>query len=317
MDASGKLWRIAGNVACPEFWSFEHAFAAECGQALSPQVTFDAGLSPPRAPPSLQSFWNNHPPRFLRPPRPAANCLFLHATCLRGAAESPSWRNASPAAHFMTESGDAAHHAATDSPSEQGRQQEDSQQDVPQSDGLISREGTPPPLPPRPKPLQLLGEDDSSFQGSLLKPNQSRPALQSKATTALSLAGIHTYQEGSGSSPSRPSSRSRRSSIRHDLRSRSASDVDDTASIRSYAPTLGPGTDAESLLGEVIPGQEDAGWRAVHAYLSKGLPQAGLFPDDPNFEAAFEIEFDEVVDIASDGSNQGQRVWSFFAQRRC
>ncbi|KAK3108028.1 Vacuolar fusion protein mon1, partial [Teratosphaeriaceae sp. CCFEE 6253] len=106
-----------------------------------------------------------------------------------------------------------------------------------------SGELTPPPLPPRPK-LDHLDGPPTPHGGSLrLSKRTSRPQLLSQATTALSLADVHT-QSGKGPagqrSPSASRTGSRRQSFTHFGRflGTSESGGEDSASLKSYAPTL-------------------------------------------------------------------------------
>lgn len=162
-----------------------------------------------------------------------------------------------------------------------------------------SREGTPPPLPPRPKNLQLLdGRPQTS--GSL---NPSRPPLQSKATIQLSLADTQSYSDEPKDTVS--SDASKQMSYQGLGVNRSGSEADDSASIKSFAPTIGMGGDAESLLGEVLYGQDKAIFKSLgHRLGSLSGHSERIFPDDPEFEDAFEHEFDEVEEMKADGSNE-------------
>ncbi|KAF2501421.1 DUF254-domain-containing protein [Lophium mytilinum] len=164
-----------------------------------------------------------------------------------------------------------------------------------------SREGTPPPLPPRPKNLQLLdGRPQTS--GSL---KVSRPSLQSKATTQLSFADTQSYSDESRDTISTDAGKLK--SFTHLGKDRIGSDADDSISIKSFAPTIDIGGDAESLLGEVLGDQE----KDVIKVLGKqfdgmsGLSISDvLFSEDAQFSQAFEHEFDEIEDMAADGSNE-------------
>lgn len=145
-----------------------------------------------------------------------------------------------------------------------------------------SREGTPPPLPPRPH----MGVPAMARQ-------PSRPQLVSKATTQLSISNTQAY--GSDARDTRSSN--------------ATSDGDDSASIRSYAPTLAA-AGGESILGEIVEAggksrQEQTLRRSLGHGFDDGERQS-MFPPDPDFEAAFDRELDDVDDMAADGSNQGQ-----------
>lgn len=187
--------------------------------------------------------------------------------------------------------------------------------------GAESRESTPPPLPPRPKLLQHPTEKPTtSAAGGLRLPSFS---LRPRATTALSSTGVEVHSNSPNdkntnkntAANARLSPISRQAS-RSNLRSTSAtrrgseggkgSEGDDTSSTRSPAPTLGPATDVESLLGEALLENEST------TYVSKGHETAAaedpLFPEDKEFEAAFADEFTELEEMDVDGSNEGTAV---------
>jgi vacuolar fusion protein MON1 len=177
----------------------------------------------------------------------------------------------------------------------------------PTTEEAASREGTPPPLPPRPKVPPSPNSRPSSSEASLRLPpsssrprNASRPPLQSKATTALYLTDVHTQSHGGNETLTSPTSR-RTSFATHTLgASRAGSDADDTASVRSFAPTMGAAAEIQSMLGDVLPVKPMA--KALGTIV--GLGEKDLFPEDVDFEDAFEHEFDELDDITSDGLNE-------------
>ncbi|KAF1928849.1 DUF254-domain-containing protein, partial [Didymella exigua CBS 183.55] len=174
-----------------------------------------------------------------------------------------------------------------------------------------SREGTPPPLPPRPRPQ--LGVPTGS---SLSRPasshsiarQPSRPQLVSKATTQLSVTNTQAYGSDSRDDAASPAS----SVPRHvlpDLPSSTTSDADDGASTRSYAPTIAEAGGA-SMLGEIADAPEKSKQEeTLLRSLGHGFGDAerqSLFPPDPDFELAFGREFEDVDDMAADGSNEEQ-----------
>ncbi|KAF2429527.1 DUF254-domain-containing protein [Tothia fuscella] len=171
-----------------------------------------------------------------------------------------------------------------------------------------SREGTPPPLPPRRKLLETPDRRPPTSSGALTLPRSTprsaaRPPLQSKATTALSLADIHSHAHvNEGSYSNSPASRQLSLGGLRTAHSGHGSDGDETASVISYAPTMEAGTDVESMLGDVLRDRSTPGW--VPFSPRKGVEEGSLFPDDPDFEEAFEHEFDELDDITSDGLDQ-------------
>jgi len=171
-----------------------------------------------------------------------------------------------------------------------------------------TRDETPPPLPPRPK-LGLMG--DTSGAGSLrLAKRGSRPQLQSQATTALSLAGVHTQSRADAASvQSSPTSRavSRKHSLTHFGRFMNNSDSggDDSASLRSYAPTLDVRLDSDSLLGDVPETEATPAWSALSAHLEQDNPfeldaQEGEFAD-----MQIQHEFDEIASKGEGASDEG------------
>lgn len=173
-----------------------------------------------------------------------------------------------------------------------------------------SRELTPPPLPPRPRLEVPNGRPPTSGAGSLrLSKRASRPQLQSQATTALSLADVHTQSRGeSASVHSSPASRavSRKQSFTHFGRfiGNSDSGGDDSASLRSYAPTLDVRLDGESLLGDLANAEASPAWRALSAQMECGDPFEALSPDTDLFSLQIQQEFDEIGSVDVDGSNE-------------
>jgi hypothetical protein len=174
-----------------------------------------------------------------------------------------------------------------------------------------SREGTPPPLPPRPMLLQTPNQRPHTSAGlgpprSSSRPRTAnRPNLQSKATTALSLADIHSQTHG-GEEPHLSTPTSRQISFAG-LRlghSRRGSDEADTASIMSFAPTLEAGTEVESIMGDVLQDRNTPGRMPITP--RKDFSEGSLFPPDSDFEDTFEHEFDALDDITSDGLNEGK-----------
>ena len=77
-------------------------------------------------------------------------------------------------------------------------------------------------------------------------------------------------------------------------------------SIRSFAPTVGAGGYAESLLGDVFEsGQQSAPWRSLGTGNERN-DQFDLLPyDEEEPMPDFSRDFDELDDINSDGSNEG------------
>lgn len=168
---------------------------------------------------------------------------------------------------------------------------------------------SPPPLPPRPTIHQRLETQLHSPTGSLrLSKSSNRPHLQSKATTALSVAQLYKdlpAESGSNSEGLQvPGLRPARSITNlRQYGERRASDMADTASIRSArsARSIMSGysrpTDVESLLEDMLEQGYD-----------EGLGGGGIFEshqhEDAQFELIFKYEFDELEELEQDGSNE-------------
>lgn len=173
-----------------------------------------------------------------------------------------------------------------------------------------------PPLPPRPTNVNLLREGSFSPGGSLRRLSKSpRPHLQSTATTALSRTDIHTqsYPDGSretfaASVQKTPPSKAVAAfgSIRR-MQAVSDSEGGDSASVRSYAPTLETGGDVESLLGEVLgASQESPAWRLHNTQNEAPDPFESMTYEDDEVDVDFYREFDEIGAVAADGENEGK-----------
>lgn len=181
---------------------------------------------------------------------------------------------------------------------------------------IASTESERPPLPPRPKTLHLLEINNQSLNNTPHVEKKSlRPQLQSYATTAVSRTDIQTqlFPDGSretyaNSARSTPSGKSFRldTPTSTNAQGRNGSDMDDSVSVQSYAPTVGAGEYAESLLGDVFgSGQQSSAWRLLHTQIDRVntfdvIPYDGAEPT-----ADFSREFDELDDVAPDGRNEG------------
>jgi hypothetical protein len=171
-----------------------------------------------------------------------------------------------------------------------------------------SREGTPPPLPPRPqRGVPSFSSRPASSHSVARRP--SRPQLVSKATTQLSVTNTQAYGSDSRDDSISPAS-SKPRHVLPNLSSNATSEADDSASIRSDAPTIAE-AGGESILGEIVDTteksrQEETLLRSLGHRFNDAERQS-MFPPDPDFESAFGREFDDVDDMAADGSNEGQR----------
>ncbi|ORX98619.1 trafficking protein Mon1-domain-containing protein, partial [Clohesyomyces aquaticus] len=160
----------------------------------------------------------------------------------------------------------------------------------------VSREGTPPPLPPRPRNTSFLDSRPSTSHSS----SPSRPRLVSNATTQVSYADTKAYSDElvEESASSGASRRKNYLSL-----GQHQSDVDDSGSVKSLAPTTGGGEYAESILGHVM-GVPEKSLLASLGHRFSDKESESLFPADPAFEDAFEHEFDEVDEMKPDGANE-------------
>ena len=175
-------------------------------------------------------------------------------------------------------------------------------------------EGSRPALPPRPRKASLLGDHKTSGSSLQVPKRSMRPQFPSQATTALSLTDIHTqsYPDGScetyansaKSTPSGSSFRIESAASRH--RSKYESEGDESASVISYAPTVGTMGDAESLLGDILgAGQENPAWRLMSSQTEKADPFNFLSFENEEPTADFNREFDELGALDAQGNNEG------------
>ncbi|KAI4247455.1 MAG: hypothetical protein L6R40_001403 [Gallowayella cf. fulva] len=164
----------------------------------------------------------------------------------------------------------------------------------------------PPPLPPR----AYQKAPNVGLAGIRTPSTPIRPRLQATATTAVSRTDIHTqsFQDGSretyaASKQSSPPSTSWAgwSSIRR-LKVQEGSE---SASIRSYAPTLDTGADVESLLGGFLGQEQTSGWNILNGQLEEtGLQQVDSSEDD-GVLLDFDQEFDEIGGLDSGDTSEG------------
>ena len=173
----------------------------------------------------------------------------------------------------------------------------------------VDDEGPRPPLPPRPRNPELL-HPGGTLQGQI----RSRPKLQSTATTALSCTDVHTQSFHDGSrdrlsalTESTDSSRTLRGagSLRG-FKGWTSGDLDDSASVKSFAPTLEAGGDVESLLGEILRDPEETpSWKSLSARAEEPDPCDPItFEQDAGLKG-FEQEFDELGEVDAKGNNEG------------
>ncbi|KAL9000653.1 MAG: hypothetical protein Q9169_000689 [Polycauliona sp. 2 TL-2023] len=194
------------------------------------------------------------------------------------------------------------------------------QEAEPPVEDTVCDEEEPPPLPPRPTRPEAYRKASNVGPAVLRSPHSTvRPRLQATATTAVSRTDIHTqsYQDGSRetyaaskqSSPT-PSAWGGWSSIRR-LKSQEASD---SASIRSYAPTVGKG-DVESLLGGFAAQEQTSGWNIFDAQLKEtGLQQDDASEDDSVLDD-FHQEFEEI-DASNAEENTEEKLLARWQAKR-
>ncbi|KAL4803762.1 trafficking protein Mon1-domain-containing protein [Aspergillus unguis] len=159
----------------------------------------------------------------------------------------------------------------------------------------------PPPLPPRPNTLSLL-EDGGAAPGSpRINTPATHPTLQSRATTAVSLAKISQNEGGKEALPARslPGTVRAKASLSHLATSRGGSDTGDSASIRSYVPYSEAGD--ENIFGDLTSSESE-----LVQQDSTGLMQFPEFQAD-DVEDDFTSELEPVGDIGEGGENEGTR----------
>jgi hypothetical protein len=166
-----------------------------------------------------------------------------------------------------------------------------------------------PPLPPRPTKLDLLDERASSGSIRLPKRMASRPNLQARPTTAVSLTDVHTshnlhdHDTSTLAIPSRPVSRKQSTATIDRFRSRVGSDAAETSSVRSFTNTVGTAAEMESLLGDPFP--TSPAWKSLSAQLEKGNPMDDhVFDEDDIFSLRMHHEFDELEEFRANGTNE-------------
>lgn len=136
----------------------------------------------------------------------------------------------------------------------------------------------------------------------------SRPQLVSKATTHLSLSNGQAFGTESRDDTATIATK-QRTFLGGNLASHSASDADDNASVKSFMPGVEGMGDGESIMGEVMGKEEKTDTektllRTLWHKFADSEAQS-MFPLDPDFDAAFGREFDEIEDMSTDGSNEG------------
>ena len=183
--------------------------------------------------------------------------------------------------------------------------------------GNNSDEELPPPLPPRPSNPSSVETGPSTLLGSLRRPNKSsRPQLQSTSTTAVSLTDIHSHAFHNGSRETFASvsekAHSKGSPALNNsfgrYQSRNGSDADESGSVKSYVPTIEVHGDVESLLGDVLGGEESPAWKLLSSHEASVDPFDLLEQDEGEATVDFSHEFDELDEVTEGGDNEGTHV---------
>jgi hypothetical protein len=165
-----------------------------------------------------------------------------------------------------------------------------------------------PPLPPRPSLLQTTNRPVAPASGG------RSSILQAKATTAVSSVDIETltFPDGSRGTFTAPGSRTLSGSVSELSAgqqtpsrrvSHNCSEIDDTASIMSYAPTLKANGDLASLLDEGLNSQSPA-WKLLSSQAETVNPFETAEIEDRSL-MNFEHEFDDIEAVDANSGNEG------------
>ena len=163
--------------------------------------------------------------------------------------------------------------------------------------GDEQEDSSPPPLPPR--PIAAAGQLESPTGSLRVLKSSTRPALLSKATTALSVANMHAGSptDTMNKRTLRPSNSISTLSQYGARRKSSLGDTGSIRSIRSILPSHSSGADVESLLGDMIEPVE------LGTDVDENIFESRQH-DDAQFEGLFEHEFNELEDLEPDGANE-------------
>ena len=177
-------------------------------------------------------------------------------------------------------------------------------------------EGEKPPLPPRPRKISLSSKDNNVSKGTSQVPRDlPRPQMRTSPTTELSLTDVHIRSYGDGPRPDhRDSARSTDSgkSFRFDgsegnVRRYPIGEADDSASTKSYVPTV-EGGDVESLLGDMlVSNQLSPAWQMLNSHVENANPFDSMPYDDVEPTADFSRDFDDLAGLTTDGQNEGMQ----------
>src|ERR1700753_291911 len=152
-------------------------------------------------------------------------------------------------------------------------------------------EESPPPLPPRPKPVAA--KDNASRHSNPAKiginhSSSSSGPLQAKPTTALSVPDAQKLPHGGDTTPHNRNPSSSGSGGDTNFPS---SEVDESMSVRSLGVTPDIALEAESMLGDVL--EKDAlAWTNLGSNTSDNTELPQIFREELDLEDRFEHEFD-------------------------
>ncbi|RYP76104.1 hypothetical protein DL771_001928 [Monosporascus sp. 5C6A] len=185
-------------------------------------------------------------------------------------------------------------------------------EDAGPSPAIVSGDDHPPPLPPRPS---------QTIKGGRTVTSVERPQLQSKPTTALSSMNIQTLSFPDGSRGTFSTNNDNASagadqvdampeqSTRSRGLSTGGSDLDEAMSVMSFAPTLHPPRDLESLLVGDMSKRSPA-WALLHAQSSAVQPFETIKSSKMTVLTNFEHEFDDIPDVSENWSDEDRlQMW--------
>ncbi|KAL8717526.1 MAG: hypothetical protein Q9225_005233 [Loekoesia sp. 1 TL-2023] len=184
-----------------------------------------------------------------------------------------------------------------------------------------SNEERPPPLPPRPAKIESRKKASKAVPtGFPTSQSSARPRLQATATTAVSRTDIHTQPSQDESGETHAVTKQLSPPAKSwggwgSIRRLKIQDGDESASIRSYAPTLGTGGDVESLLGDILGPEHSPGWNILTGQLQgTGLEQPDISKDEEILHD-FDQEFDEI-DLLDSGVNDEEELLRQWKSKR-
>ncbi|KAI1490383.1 trafficking protein Mon1-domain-containing protein [Biscogniauxia mediterranea] len=172
------------------------------------------------------------------------------------------------------------------------------------SPGIAQGEERPPPLPPRPSPAAAVGKPTTALSSmniqTLSFPDGSR--------------GTFSTTNDSGPANSDPASSSADQGIA-DLgfaavaRNSRITDIDESMSVMSFAPTLRPPGDLESLLiGDGDMGKKSPAWVLLRSQSAVVRPFESAGPEQATLSASFAREFQDIPDVSEQDWSDEDRI---------